>query len=531
MSEKVINCPACNTENSAKNKVCNQCGYLFDESLGVNISVGPEPQPEPQPEPEPLPDAGLDESITKIKPELQPEPQPEPSTDAGLDESIIKIKPEPQPEPEIQPQQPQPELQPELQPEPEPEPLSQQDVFIPANPKKPLDRKLLLIIVCVVIVVAVVLIIVINTNNTTNAQRSADPVDTAAEPPVTAEDTDEDTDLDIETPFSYSEGIDENGFWENIRALDYVEMFNYKAMQIPEEVHQITEDEIQMVIDNILDSYSVSKQVTDRPVADGDTVNIDYVGSIDGVEFSGGSTEGMGTEVTIGVTAYIDDFLEQLIGAIPGETVNVEVTFPDVYQDADLQSKEALFVTTINYIIENELPVLSDEFVETNLYTDFGWKTIAEMKEYIEGELRNIAVQNYINDYLTSEVTVLSVPDQLIRYQERAMLFDYQSNAEYYGMELDEFLSAYANISGVEELIDLGRENNRQNAIYSLVVQAVAEDMGLLISEEDLMNYFSEYIEISAYQTYVEQLGMPFLKQVVVHERVIKYIFENAVMV
>ena len=88
-------------------------------------------------------------------------------------------------------------------------------------------------------------------------------------------------------------------------------------------------------------------------VEDGDTVNIDYVGSVDGVEFDGGNTQGMGTDLVIGSGSYIDDFEEQLIGAHPGDEVDVYVTFPDPYQNnTDLSGKEALFEVTINGIYQ-----------------------------------------------------------------------------------------------------------------------------------------------------------------------------------
>ena len=93
---------------------------------------------------------------------------------------------------------------------------------------------------------------------------------------------------------------------------------------------------------------------TSLTVEDGDTVNIDYVGSIDGVEFDGGSTNGQGTDLTIGSGLYIDDFEEQLIGSHPGDTVEVNVTFPDDYSSEDLQGQDALFEVTINGIYQND---------------------------------------------------------------------------------------------------------------------------------------------------------------------------------
>lgn len=95
--------------------------------------------------------------------------------------------------------------------------------------------------------------------------------------------------------------------------------------------------------------YSTDTSLT---VKDGDTVNIDYVGSVDGVEFDGGSTQGMGTDLVIGSGSYIDDFEDQLIGAHPGDTVEVNVTFPEDYSASDLAGKDAVFTVTVNGIYE-----------------------------------------------------------------------------------------------------------------------------------------------------------------------------------
>lgn len=96
-------------------------------------------------------------------------------------------------------------------------------------------------------------------------------------------------------------------------------------------------------------SYSTDTSLT---VKDGDTVNIDYVGKIDGTAFDGGSTDGQGTDLVIGSGSYIDDFEDQLVGAHPGDEVEVTVTFPDDYGAADLAGKEAVFDVTVNGIYE-----------------------------------------------------------------------------------------------------------------------------------------------------------------------------------
>lgn len=103
--------------------------------------------------------------------------------------------------------------------------------------------------------------------------------------------------------------------------------------------------------DTVQESAALSTD-TSLTVADGDTVNIDYTGTIDGEVFSGGSTDGTGTDLVIGSGSYIDDFEEQLIGAHPGDEVTVEVTFPDDYNSQDLQGKDAVFSVTINGIYQ-----------------------------------------------------------------------------------------------------------------------------------------------------------------------------------
>ena len=142
--------------------------------------------------------------------------------------------------------------------------------------------------------------------------------------------------------------------------------------------------------------------MTDRAVADGDSVNIDYVGRVDGTEFEGGSTQGNGTVVTIGVTQYIDDFLDQLVGHKPGETFDVNVTFPEEYGVEELNGKDAVFSVTINYIQETKQPDVTDEWVEKTLKDKYGWTTVAEMNK----EIRDGLQYKHSADYRTACVSV-----------------------------------------------------------------------------------------------------------------------------
>jgi trigger factor len=327
--------------------------------------------------------------------------------------------------------------------------------------------------------------------------------------------------------FSFSDGIDENGYFIGIKALDYVELFDYGALVIPKDTHTISDDDVRSTIDKYLSEYSSTKEITDRNVADNDTVNIDYVGSVDGVEFNGGSTEGTGTKVTIGETSYIDDFLEQLIGHMPGETFDIEVTFPDDYHVETLQGKDAVFVTTINYIAEEEAAVLTDDFVQVNFSETYGWTTIDEMKEGIRLNLQSSAIQQYIQKYFATEVPVKSVPDQLIKYQQKAMLKSYRDYATtYLGIELEEYLSTYEGFSSVEEFIEAYHDNAVESASFYLVSQALAEDAGFVVNDDDM----SSFLGTTDYSSYEAQYGLPYLKQAALCQKVLDYVTERTVL-
>lgn len=329
---------------------------------------------------------------------------------------------------------------------------------------------------------------------------------------------------------NYSEGLDESGKWEGVTAKDYVEKLDVKGMKVPAGDVAVTDDNVQQQVETELSALSTTAQVKDRAVVNGDSVNIDYVGSVDGVAFSGGDTAGAGADVTAGATNYIDDFLEQLIGHTPGESFDINVTFPDVYENnPDLAGKDAVFATTINYITETTTPELTDALVAENFAESKGWNTVAEMKAGIRTELERTKLEAYFENYLRTEVTVKSVPEIIVTQQEKMILDYYKQYADYSGMEVEEFLSSYVGVATEEELIASNKEQNTQTATFYLLVQAIAEDAGINISEEDVQAYFTELgnADISAYK---EMYGMPYLKQGVMCQLVLDYLCENVVL-
>lgn len=331
--------------------------------------------------------------------------------------------------------------------------------------------------------------------------------------------------------FFFSDGLDENGFWQGIAVLDYVEMFNYQAFPIPADVYRVSDDLIQNIIDDILSDHVAFERITDRLVEYGDHINIDFVGSVDGVEFSGGNTFGRGTYVTAGSPEFIDDFLHQVIGHMPGSVVNVEVTFPDNYHEASLAGAQALFVTTINYIAgESTRAELTDEFVQNNFFHLDGIETADDLIEDIHNVLQNNAIMGYLYDYLMTQVTVRSIPPSVMRHHEQSMLYQATQQAMQFGMDLETFLSAQ-DFESVDDFLEENRESLEMHARLSLVLQAVAEDAGIAtLTADDLSVFFLEEMGIADITMFEEMYGLPWLKQFVRGEKVLVYIRERVVV-
>ena len=266
---------------------------------------------------------------------------------------------------------------------------------------------------------------------------------------TTAENTDA-VDAAKELGLDYTSGLEENGYFSKVIAKDLVELADYKNISIPSESHTVTDEIIQANIDDLMSNFTTTVETMERAVEYGDTVNIDYVGSVDGVEFEGGSTGGNGTDVTIGVTSYIDDFLEQLIGHEPGESFDIEVTFPEDYGVETLKGQDAVFAITINHIKETLSPELTDDFVAENFGESHKSSTLEELETIVRDDLQERAIKGFLQNYIVTNSTVIELPETLVEYQKTTMENYYVMSAASYGIGLEEFLKSYVGYDTME---------------------------------------------------------------------------------
>ena len=317
--------------------------------------------------------------------------------------------------------------------------------------------------------------------------------------------------------FAYSDGLDENGYWSGIRALDYVTLpEDYASIPLKKADIEPTEEDVQSQIDSLLSQNTTTQQITDRAAADGDTVNIDYVGTVYGVAFTGGTYSGY--SLTLGSGSFIDGFEDQIIGHKPGETFDVNVTFPDGYSDSTdaegntvvLSNKKAVFSVTLNYISEEILPELTDAWVEENFSSTDGVHTVEDLR----AEYQKMLYQNNLNtavmDYLLANSTFKDLPKEVTDYQVNQCLNYYYTMAQYYGYDLDSFLQAAAGYNSADDLLDAMSDSITEYAREALLYQAVAEAMDIAPTQE----------QIDTYSAYTETYGANYCTMVALMDAV-----------
>ena len=277
---------------------------------------------------------------------------------------------------------------------------------------------------------------------------SSEAAESTAETADTAEEASAET-ADAEyaylADFSFSDAFDENGYLKGVTAADYVTLpDDYADITISADLGQVSDDDINDYIDsNVLSSFATTNEVKDRAAADGDTVNIDYVGRIDGVAFDGGDTKGNGADLTLGSGTYIDNFEDQIVGHTPGETFDVTVTFPEDYGNEDLNGKEAVFETTLNYIKESVTPELTDDWVKENLGESMSLNSVDELKAFVKSTM---LYDNQASDVYTALHDKASYADELpqtaLDYYRDVLLYRIYTNAQKYGTDMNTLLSS-----------------------------------------------------------------------------------------
>lgn len=263
-----------------------------------------------------------------------------------------------------------------------------------------------------------------------------------------------------------------------------VTLGKYKGVKVDKADLDVTDAEVDAEINAEREKNSRTVEVTDRTVREGDIATIDFEGFVDGKAFEGGKGEDY--PLTIGSHAFIPGFEEALIGAQIGAQTDVNVTFPEDYQAAELAGKAAVFQCTVKKLQERQLPDLDDDFVsEVSEESD----TVEEYREEIKkkiSERKTTAAKNRKEDAAIDAViedAKMDIPDAMLETQQRQMLQEYAQRLQAQGISMEQYMKFTGTTS--QMLLEQMKPQALKRIQSRLVLEAVAAAENLAASEEE----------------------------------------------
>lgn len=287
-----------------------------------------------------------------------------------------------------------------------------------------------------------------------------------------------------------------------------VKLGQYKGLKVGESNAKATEEEIEKAVQNVLESNATDRKYEEGVLELGDTANIDFEGKINGVAFEGGTSKGY--NLKLGGGGFIKGFEDGLVGKKVGETVELNLKFPDDYKNSSTgelsehAGKDVIFTVTINYFNRSIVPELTDAFVK-EYCTVYKVETVAELKEYLEKQL-------VLNKKLSAIwQTLLDSTEITYNKEEVAGLVEQMKNqyVQYYnayGMKLSDYLE-YAGMT--EEEFDQQMDTSVRNSLKNIVIaMTVAREEGLEVTETEYREEVDPDVEAGTFDSLEEFQAM-----------------------
>ena len=269
-----------------------------------------------------------------------------------------------------------------------------------------------------------------------------------------------------------------------------VTLGDYKGLEVEAELQKLTDEMVDARIEEDRKKASRTIDVDDRAVQEGDTVNLDYAGTVDGVAFAGGTAQGQ--TLTIGSHQFIPGFEEQMVGMQIGEEKDLNVKFPDEYHAEELKGKDAVFHVKVNSIQATEVPELDDDFAAD--ISDFD--TFKEYKESIVKELTERVEKN--NDVATENALVekaaenaqIDIPEAMIEDQAEYMVREMGMRMSYQGLRMEDYLKYTGQT--MDDLKRMYKPEAEKRVRIELVIDAIRKAEKIEPTEEDIEKAIEE---------------------------------------
>ena len=272
-----------------------------------------------------------------------------------------------------------------------------------------------------------------------------------------------------------------------------VTLGEYKGLTVEADLQKLTDEMVDARIEEDRNKASRTIEVEDRSVQEGDTVNLDYAGSVDGVSFAGGTAEGQ--TLTIGSHQFIPGFEEQMIGMKLGEEKDLSVRFPDEYHAEELKGKDAVFHVKVNSIQVTEKPELDDDFAadisEFDTFKDYKENIVSELTKQIEKN-NDIAIENALVEK-AAENAQMDIPTAMIEDQADYMVREMGMRMSYQGLRMEDYLKYTGQT--MEDLKKMYMPEAEKRVRTELTIEAIRKAENIEPAEEDIEKAIAEQAE------------------------------------
>lgn len=322
---------------------------------------------------------------------------------------------------------------------------------------------------------------------------------------------------------------------------EYVTVTQYKGLEVSQvEDAEVTDDQVEQIIQSNLQSTAEKVAVTDRAAEMGDWVNIDFTGYMDGVAFDNGSAQAqdlqLGSGSYIGASGDYAGFEDQIAGHQTGEEFDITVQFPENYNE-EMAGKVADFHIVLNEIYTENVPELTDEWVQSNSEDS---ENVDQYREEVKKQLEEQAeasvqsqLKSLVQEALLENIEVEKYPEDVVNKQIEEMETYYTQMASMYGVELAEFIETYLQTTE-DDFNARIKEAAQQTAALDQAVLLIAEKENLEPSDEEYEERAKEYAQqagMTDVDAYKEQVGEDVLKKAIRADVVTDYLVEECIQV
>lgn len=305
----------------------------------------------------------------------------------------------------------------------------------------------------------------------------------------------------------------------------------YKGVAVKKAHTQVTEEQVDAKVEEERRKQAAEVSVDDRAVAEGDSVNLDYAGSVDGVAFDGGTAEGQ--TLKIGSHTFIPGFEEQMVGMNIGEEKDLHVTFPEAYHAKELAGKEAVFHVKVNGITQTQLPELDDDFAKDISEFD----TLDEYKKDVRAKLEAQAAErdeDAFTDAVISKVlenATVEIPEAMIERQIDSMLRDFEYRLSAQGLKLADFMK----YTGQDEkgMRAAYREQAEKSVRAHLVLEAVEKAEAFEATEAEIDEQIAKFAPqtgktLEELKATFTEADIEYFKADAIRDKAVKFLRDNA---